>query len=627
MASTAKQSSGNEYSLVSSYKLGYRNREDITNLPPGVLIVGSQNVLSNISDRIQIRQGYTVDGSINTIDAPVLSSFDWLSKLNGEINMRGGGLTMTGNDGVLQYRYVDSLGAISWRNLLSGLSSVSFNFTTFWNTTESVREVLFVNGESNIKAWNGAITTILSATTNTITKSGTDSWADSGFYTALVGRSVVVNGTTYTYTGGESTTTLTGVTPDPSAEASGSVAHQSVVITANSTMTDIPATFENALIQVLNNQVGVGALNSPAFYLSKVNSYTDYSQSAPRQTGEGGTLILDQNLVAFNVQGNQQSQNFYISTRDIWYTLTFDDFVSATGASGQNLGAVPIKTGQRQGTQSQAFVSNMKNNVITVTNEPTIDMIGVMENYFTQIQTQNISDSIKLDVDTYNFTDGSIAYWRYYILVAVPKEGLVLVYNLSTNSWEAPQTLPVSRFYIVNGELYGHSYNTLESYKLFEGYADRVYSGFTGFPISMIARFSYQNYGNRSAYKSATALYVEGYINSNTTLTANITYELDGCETNREFQLVGSDGQFVCLTSSDSSLGKTSLGKVKLGGSVRASLTGLPPKFRWIPTFSNKDFFEGSISFEVLGVDNRMELIAFGLNSYLSTQEPVQIKQ
>ena len=43
------QAKAREFSLVSNYKYGYRNREDVTNLEPGVLIVGSQNVLTNVS--------------------------------------------------------------------------------------------------------------------------------------------------------------------------------------------------------------------------------------------------------------------------------------------------------------------------------------------------------------------------------------------------------------------------------------------------------------------------------------------------------------------------------------------------------------------------------------------------
>jgi len=51
-----------EFSLITKSALGYRNREDITKLPPGVLIKGSQNVLTDVSGRVNITKGYVLDG-------------------------------------------------------------------------------------------------------------------------------------------------------------------------------------------------------------------------------------------------------------------------------------------------------------------------------------------------------------------------------------------------------------------------------------------------------------------------------------------------------------------------------------------------------------------------------------
>lgn len=609
-----------EFALVSKFPYGYRHREDITNLPPGVLIVGSQNVLTNVSERVQIRQGYSLDGAVSDVAAPVLSSFDWLTRGNGEVHMRAGGLTSAGNDGKLQYRYVDSDGDVSWRDLTTGLTTVNYNFAKYWNTTESLREVLYVNGTSNIFRWNGATAEVLSNTATTITKTGTDSWLDAGFYSAG-NKIIVINGTTYTYTGGEGSTTLTGLTALPT--LTGEVVHQAVVTTANSSMTDIPTTFPNSLIRTLNNQVFVGSTESSALYISNVNTYTDFSQSTPRQTGEGAVLILDDNLVALEPQENYM----YVSAgKDLWYNVSFELQTSTVGVTYEQVSALPLKTGKQQAAKSQAFVSHMKNDIIMVSNEPTVDTFGRVESSLVTPQTTNISDPIKLDMDQYDFDDGSIFYWRYYILVAIPKEGIVRIFNLNTKAWEAPQNLPISRFYIVNGELYGHSYNTFESYQLFTGYADRVYTGFTGFPIAAKWVFSYENYGSRYGWKSANELYIEGYINPNTTLTAEVTYELDGCATVRTFQLSGSDAQFVCSIPVEGSLGKISLGKQKLGGHGSMSLTNLPPKFRWVPTFNNTNFYECSVSFSVLGTDNRMELLAFGLNAASAPEQPVKIR-
>jgi len=620
-------SKNQDVSIVSQYKLGYRNREDVTNLPPGVLITGSQNVLTNVSERVQIRKGYALDGATDTSGAAILASFDWLTRGNKEKHLRAGFLTSAGNDGKLQYRYVaPSTGVVTWRDLTTSLTTVAYNFTQYWKTSESLRVCLFVNGTSNIFEWNGAVTELLSSTANTLTKAG-DTWLDTGFY-ASANKKVIINGTEYTYTGGESTTTLTGVTPDPSGEAVGSVVHQSVITTALSAMTGITATFQAGLIKVMNNQIFLGSLTSSVMWLSRVNSYTNYSNSATRQTGEGGSLILDANLVGFVVQGNQDQATMWVTAgKDIWYKITFTPLINTVGTSGETLGAVPIKSGKRQGAISQAFISNMKNNVIAVSNEPTVDMIGVMENYFTQIQTENISDPIRLDIDSYDYTDGSIFYFKYYIYVAIPQEGIIRIFNLATGNWEAPQTIPVSRFYIVDGELYGHSYDSSESYKLFTGYADRVYSGFSGSPIQANWVFSYQNFGTRTQRKSANLFYIEGYINSNTIATATITYELDGCTTIKNFTIDGSDTQIVCIPSSEAPLGKVPLGKIPLGGNATSSIQGLPPKFRVEKTFNNTDFFECSISFSVLGTDNRLELLAFGLNATISDQKPVSIRQ
>lgn len=612
-----------EFSLVSNFKYGYHNLEDVTNLSPGVLIVGSQNVQTNVNERIQIRQGYALDGATSAVNASILSSFDWLSRNNGEKHLRVGFLTSAGNDGKLQYRYVDSTGAVTWRDLLTSLTTTAYNFCTYWNTTESLREVLFVNGTANIFQWNGAVTTFASATATTLTKQGTNTWLDDGFYSTGT-RTIVINGVSATYTGGEGTLTLTGVSVDFSATAVGSVIHQAVRTTAVSSMTGITSTFHPSLIQNLNNQIFVGSLTSSVLWISKVNSFTDYSSSTPRQSGEGATLILDDNLVALV---SQESYMYVSAGQDLWYNVSFSLQTSTVGTTYEQVNALKLKTGRQQGAFSQAAVSHMKDYLIMITNEPTIDMLGRIEDTFGTPMTKNISDPIKIDMDSYDFTDGSIFYFQYHIYIAVPKEGLVLSYSLNTSSWDAPATLPVSRFYIVNGALYGHSYQTSESYQLFTGYADRVYPGFAGFPIDAIAKFSFENYGTRFALKKATEFYIEGYISSNTTLACAITYELDGCATQKTFSVKGSDNQIVCIPTDSGSLGKSSLGKEKLGGNGSTSIQGLPPKFRVIKTFNNTNFFECSFSFEILGTDQNFQLLAFGLDEGIASEEPVYIKQ
>ncbi len=51
-----------EFSLTDDFALGYRNREDKTKLPPGILIEGSQNVLTSVTNTVGVTKGYVLDG-------------------------------------------------------------------------------------------------------------------------------------------------------------------------------------------------------------------------------------------------------------------------------------------------------------------------------------------------------------------------------------------------------------------------------------------------------------------------------------------------------------------------------------------------------------------------------------
>lgn len=694
-----------EIQIVDKFPLGYRNREDITNLPPGVLVVGSQNVITNTSGRLQVRQGYAIDGAQrfyiqttiiasnavtldstatiatgnyvtvsftgssitgltsgssyyaivasattlkfatssanalagtaitisgtptagtvdlqkSSVNAPILSSFDWNSKGNSEIHMRAGFLTSAANDGRLQFRWVDANGKVYWNDLLTGLTTVAYNFTKFWDTTELIREALFVNGTSNIWEWNGSYDIVVSTTANTITV--TNPIATTGFYSTR-DRVITIRGVDYTYTG-ISGSTFTGVTPDPTSGSAtvyaGDIAVQKVVVTANSAMTTIPAAFPNGLISTLNNQVFVGALTSATIYMSKINNYKDYSFTAgSRLPGEGATATLDDNTVAFIPQ---EDVMYITSGKDFWYNTTLvkeTSFNGTTAITTESFTVKLLKANPRQAAQSQALTSKIGNYVVMVTNEPAIDKFGRLENILGTPQTDNISDSIKLDLDSYSFTNGSIAYCKYFLYVSIPSIGIVRMYNFNTKAWEAPQTLPITRFYTVNGEPYGHSSLTSESYKLFTGYSDRAATNLSGSPYLAVANFSYQNFGTRTVLKNQNKFYIEGYISPNTILNCVINYELDSNLTTQAFDAPGDDATIINSVDKNNSLGKYPLGAQPGGSIISSSLTGLQPKFRVIKTFPRFDFYECQFSFSILGIDQNFQLLAFGTNASLS---------
>ena len=596
----------NDYALVDRY-IGYNTKPDKTNLAAGYLVAGSQDVQSTDGNRFGKRKGYVLDGQADTTAAGVISAFDFETSKGAERNVRVA-------NGKVQARYVAAAGdkyngitftsgQIYWITIMSGLTAAQeyCNFATFYDfSSEKVTFMLFVNGADNIKEWNPAITTAASGTMNTITKTGTTTWAEEGFNTAH-NKVITIDGVDYTYTGGESTTTLTGVTPSAAAVVANAVVYQKVLTTANSSMTGLPAAFGNTTISNLNNQIYVGSSKYNDCYLSKVNNYKDYSFSSPRTQGEGARFVLD----ASNPFFAPQEDTMYISAgKNRWYEISFDLQTSSTTFI-ESATAIPLKTSAGQGAFSQAGIFKAKNSVMLINNEPALDELDRITNNFQYPRVANYSDPIKPNFDAYDFTNCSGAYFRNDMYIAVPAEGLILIYNIDLGYWEPPQSIPVSRFSVIGGELYGHSLGNPQTFKLFEGNSDN------GFPINAKAYFSYQNYGTRSRMKVFTGLYVEGYMSGNTSLTVSSIFEIDGCARVSSYTLSGDDRQIVCLIGNDASLGKVALGQNSLGGTSIVQAV-LPPKFRADVPFNDYPFYEHQIVFSSNDADSEWSILAFG---------------
>jgi len=105
-------------------------------------------------------------------------------------------------------------------------SGQEFGFGNIGQSDQTVGWGLMCNGTENPFRFTAVHALLSSTTVNTITKTGSTTWTAEGFATAGT-RSVIINGTEYAYTGGEGTTTLTGVTPNPTAEAVNSIVMQS----------------------------------------------------------------------------------------------------------------------------------------------------------------------------------------------------------------------------------------------------------------------------------------------------------------------------------------------------------------------------------------------------------------
>ncbi|MEA2036563.1 MAG: hypothetical protein U9O94_03585 [Nanoarchaeota archaeon] len=589
------------FTLTQKFK-GFRTKTDPTKLRSGYLVDGSQNVLSTDSENIKIRGGYTQDGTASTDNEPITSAYDWETH-NGYTRILRC-FDDTSNDGTIEYRYGGE-----WYELENSYTNSTFQFTIYWDTNEQIDMLLYCNGTTSVYAWSGAIAEISETTANTIKKTGTTSWTEERFVTdgSDYDKKVVINGTTYTYTGGEGTTTLTGVTPDPSSEADGSIVVQKPTAFADL----VGSGYDIDLISTFRNQVYYGSLDHREVYISVVGDFNDVStQSSPRLPGQYASITLDDVPRGFV----PQEDNIYISAgTSQWYNIVF---TLSSDLTSETVSISRLKSGIGEGSYSQDAITRMKNRIVYLSNEPTIDTLGRVENVDTP-QAVPISDPIKPTLEGYDRDNASLTYFQNNIYVAVPGESIVLIYNVERGYWEAPQTLAISRFSIIDNELYGHSSLSKNTYKLFTGHND------ADNPIDAKAKFSYMSFGDRTVLKNFDEFFSEGYISSNTTLNLNIYYDYQGYEGISSYEIDGGDEDVTLGKSGDNSLGKNSLGKEPLGGTTEAS--DELAKFKQINTMPKKDFFEMQIEYTSNEVDDNWEILAFGGNITKSNNKPINI--
>lgn len=587
-----------QWAITSNYK-GYVTKADKTNTDPRFLVSGSQNVLINDDEKVSARNGYELDGSASTENNGIEGAFTWNTSSGTQRHVRSYG-------DELEYRYVASDGTVTWRRLANGYTSAKWVFTPWWDNSEGIDVLLGVNGADKMYDWSGAITTIASATATTITKNGSTTWANERFYTTGT-RKVVINGTEYTYTGGESTTTLTGVTPSPVGEAANSVAHQAIRENDNN-----PADgFDNDFLTVINNHVVVGSNTSQILYISANDDYTDYTFSSPRVPGEGGQLTLD----GYGLGAVTQEEFLYVTTaKNNWFRISFEEIAISTTLA-ESIIVKKLKTGPGQGALEHNLIGSAKNVVLFVSSEPSFDQLGRVENIDTP-QSKPLSDPIKPDFDAGTFTGGHVFYNKNKVYIAAPTDGKVFIYDLENAFWQPPQVLPVSFFYEVGGDLYGHSGSSNESYKLFTGTNDNSKS------MKAVAKFAYQNFGNRVVRKNFEEFFSELYMTQPTKLTLRINYDYEGATSQREYTLDGTSENNREEIVSSNVLGDNPLGEEVLGAEDGSD----NPKYRFITRMTRQDFHEMQPIYETEGTDKTWEVLAFGPALKRANSQHLKIK-
>ena len=606
--------------------LGYNTAQEVSNTDKRLLVAGSQNVLIDIQKKVKIRSGYFRLGAANTALTEIRNAWTWNTSTTIQLPQR-----FYDDELEVYLGTVDTVAINAWTRVSNGWSTTEkLRHATWWDATENIDLQIMVIGDDNLYEWNGAVAVVDSITGTTITKKGTTTFAGNRFYTT---RNMVVTcvrtGTDYTYTGGATTTTLTGIA-DTAGLIAGDILVQKIV-----TQTDKPAANRtNHTIFSFENQIVLGSDDDQKVYISKNTDYTTFTFSATRTAGEGGLLTLDAPVTAINSVG---SKLVLFAGKSYVYKVVFEQITVSTTLS-ETIKVKRVDTGVGQSALNHECVIPIGDSLAYISNEPALRIIANPDELM-GINPKTLSNPIKPDFDAEDWTDAFGIWYKNILIFSAPTNSHVYMLNFVEDAdgklfrfWNPPQILPVGAMSIFDagdGELlYGHSNVVPESYLLFDGQSDGQYTDMVvgdKIPIDAKAVFAYDNFKKRALLKNFDEYYVEGEITPNTTsLVLKLDYDFSGSTQSVQETINGSDNSILEGLVQFNSLAQQSLTVNPLGSLLN------PPtdakKFRVVFEEAKEDFFELQPTYSTNDKDMYWAIIAQGSNATLSARKATNLR-
>lgn len=514
----------------------------------------------------------------------------------------------------------------------------------------SVTSVLITTGGSGYtigtgKATSGGsgtgatidITTVASPSSTTLTKQDvTKSWAQAGFSSTSGEESIVINGVTYTYTGGTNTPTLTGVSPDPSGIANGITAIQSVIFSENTPA----AGFNNDFIKVINNQAYVGSYSSVQVYISSSADFTNYTIPDPRAPFDPSLVVLDGLAKGIGVRQGNAYIGFGSGS---WAIVTFTNTTDPTTGATTQTQSVDIRpVANLQAPYAHEFIDTVGDSLVYLAQDQQVRLFGDTNNLFTPAYP-SFSQEIATELTFQNFKGGGLKCIGEFTYITVPQEGKTYLYqvrqsinalgnNIAERIWHSPFIWNVTRVDEINGTIIGFSNSNPQIYQLWgtDQYHDDSPSN-EPLPYECIFATSYRGEQRRQGLWSFDKAFSEGYLTPGTPLNLMMNYNYNGAL--RAATVVVNSNQnpayiFTPNTQSLPSLGDDSLGDDPLGDALNddgnndnGNGLGNLVKFKRINSLNILNVFEWQPVYNSFAVDAQWEILATGTNSALVREQ------
>lgn len=606
--------------------LGYQTVQDPTNTDQRYLIGPSKNVLIDQNRKVRSRPGYTRLGSGSSVLANVMSGMTWNTSKESDLPLR-----FQDDEWQVYLGIIDGITLNDWSTIKIGLSTTAKKRVAFWyDDTEGIDLALMVQGTGHIFEWNGAVAVVDSVTPITVTKKGTSTFAENRFYTTRDKTFVCVRTLVeYTYTAGESSTTLTGI-----ADTTGLIAGDILVQKVKDNTIAAPANRNAYTIFEFENQIYLGSEEDENVFISKNTDFNNFNYSAPRISGEGGILTLTDPVRGFGkLAGTVIS---FCGPSSAFKSVYKEVAIGATLA--ESLTAEPIKAiGAQQGALNQESIVPIGNALAYLSNEVALRMLDT-DTESSEIQLHTLSNPIKPDFDAEDWTDaaGIWAQNALWFTAPVNSHTYVLTYVEDADGklkrfWQPPQVLPIQCWSIINDKLHGHSNSVPETYLIFDGLCDYIANATMGEPtdkvsIETIAAYAYRTFGKRGQLKCFDEYFVDGEINAATIdLSFTLNYDYGGHLQVVQRTINGTDEGILQGVVGHNSLAQASLATESLAGLL------LPPadarKFNVNFEYAKDDFMMLQPYFSTNEIDRYWSIQSHGPNVTLSPRKNIAIKR
>lgn len=369
------------YSLAEE-TLGYVTSPDPSNTDKRYLIAGSRNCLIDYQKKVKSRPGYYRLGAENKALTENRNAWTWYTSNGGELPQR-----FYDDELEVYLNTIDDTEINAWTRVKDSWSTTEMLRAALWyDATEKIDLQIMVNGDANLYEWSGGIAVVGSIPDGThVTKAGTTTWAQNRFYTTRNKTLICVRtGTEYTYSAGETGTNLT--VSDSTGLVAGDILVQKMVTQSNKP----GSSRTNHFIYALENQIHIGSEDDELTYVSKSATYTDFTFSSPRVSGEGALLTLDAPTRGYGSLGEKL---IVFAGRHFMYKTVYEQ-ITVGSTLAETLSIKRVQVGANQGALNQESIVQIGNSLAYLSNEVALRIIDNPED-LAGINPKTFSNPIK----------------------------------------------------------------------------------------------------------------------------------------------------------------------------------------------------------------------------------------